>query len=100
MEKPRKSVFLVGFGNKGRDTAKYQFSSRRERPRKPVFQVVQGEEQLNIQELHVTATSVRLRKPVFQVGIGKKSDGKCEKPTESCRYSQFKFNSKKQGTLF
>ena len=79
MEKPRKSVFPVGIGNKGRDMAKYQFSSGGERPRKPVFQVVQGEQQFNIQRIACYRDERTTQGISFSGRIGKKSDGKREK---------------------
>ena len=73
MEKPRKSVFPVGFRNKGRDTAKYQFSSRGERLEKQVFQVMKGRQHHHIRRFAChPPTSVRPRKPVFQVGSVRK----------------------------
>ena len=79
--------------------ARYQFSSGGERPRKPVSQVVQREQQFNAQKIACYRNERPTQEISFSGRIGKKSDGKREKPMESCRYSQFKFNLKKLKTL-
>ena len=75
-EKPRKSVFPVGIGAKGQNTAKYQFSSRRERPRKPVFQVVRKEQRANIQRIACYHGERTTREISFSSRTGKESAGK------------------------
>ena len=77
-EKPRKSVFPVRLRNKGRDTAKYQVSSKRERPEKPVFQVVRGRQHFNIQRFAYHHDKRTTQEISFSGQIGKESNGKRE----------------------
>ena len=73
MDQPRKPVFQVGIGSKGRDTAKYQVSSIKERPEKLVFQVVNEGQGNFIENQRTTTTIVRSRKLVSQVGLVRKT---------------------------
>ena len=75
-EKPRKSVFPVGIGAKGQNTAKYQFSSGGERPRKPVSQVIRKEQRTNIQRIACYHGERTTQEISFSGRIGKESAGK------------------------
>ena len=76
MGKPRKSVFPVGIGTKGQNTAKYQFSSGGERPKKSVFQVVRKELQTSIQRIACYHDERMTQEISFSGRIGKESAGK------------------------